>query len=200
MYNSELTKVKKSDTHTISVPSYTRSTISPPSKNKSLTINDPSTMENTQQTLEAKRNSVTIKAKTANRKDSVNNSMIHNKRSLLDHFTKIDKKKVIQDIYVKGNSELVSTTLALKSKNFPKLDQFQTKKQLKKRKVLNSKSRDGVIDLTHPNNRYADRPDRFATTNDSLPPLDRSSKNNSIIGSEYNESSKGSRKSSKKRG
>lgn len=133
------------------------------------------------------------------RKDSANNSMVYNKKSLLEQYMKIDKKKAIQDIYVRGNTEMVSTALALKSKLFPKFDQFQTKKVAMKKKKTINKSWDGVIDLTNAAaNRYAERPDWFATTNDSLPPLERASKNHSIVSSEYNESGKGSRKSSKK--
>jgi hypothetical protein len=51
--------------------------------------------------------------------------MVHPKGSLLEQYIKIDKKKAIKDIYVKqGMNEVNQTTLALKSKLFPKFEQF----------------------------------------------------------------------------
>jgi hypothetical protein len=113
-----VSKKREQPSSFLTVQPYT--SISPTNKNKSLTISSGS------QIIDGKRNSVVgLKNKGGARKESANNSMVHPKGSLLEQYIKIDKKKAIKDIYVKqGMNEVNQTTLALKSKLFPKFEQF----------------------------------------------------------------------------
>jgi hypothetical protein len=83
-----------------------------------------------------------------------------------------------------------------KSKGYPKFETFGSKKIKKRRKVI---GKDKMLDLTQ-NNRYADISGELSLTNteNSLPPLDRSSKASSIISdSDYDDNNRSRGRSSK---